>query len=102
MKRIFSAFDRLAVHHARNLLEASGIRAEVRNEVLASAMGELPPAECQAEVWVAEQDAERAAAALRQPPPSGPDWHCARCGERSGAQFSACWNCLEARTPEAG
>lgn len=93
MRRVFSAFDRLAAHHARNLLEASGIRAEVRNEVLASAMGELPPAECQAEVWVPEAEVERAMEVLRQPAPSGPDWRCARCGEVSGAQFSACWNC---------
>lgn len=93
MKRVLSGFNRLAVHHARNLLEAAGIRAEVRNEVLASAMGELPPAECQAEVWVADIDADRATEALRQDPPSGPDWRCPRCGEVSGAQFTDCWNC---------
>ena len=97
MKRVFSSFNLAAVHHARNLLEADGIRAVVKNELLSSAMGELPPAECQAEVWVLrEADAERAEAALRQyhaSVPRGPAWTCAHCNERSEAQFTQCWRC---------
>ena len=94
MKRIFSSFDRIAVHHARNLLEAEGIRAEVRREMLSSAMGELPPAECQTELWVLRgEDAARAEEVLRRPPVTGPDWSCAECGEVSGAQFTQCWKC---------
>jgi hypothetical protein len=92
VKRIYSSFDRVAVHHARNLLEASGIRAVVRNEILASAMGELPPAECQAELWVDESEAARAEEILNRPAPIGPDWTC-RCGETLGAQFAQCWRC---------
>src|SRR5258708_33971208 len=61
VKRVFSSYNLAAAHHARNLLEVEGIRAVVRNELLSSAMGELPPAECQIEVWVMrEEDAERA------------------------------------------
>ena len=57
LKRIYSSHNLAAVHHARNLLETEGIRAVVKNEFLSSAMGDLPPAECQAEVWVLfEQD----------------------------------------------
>ena len=94
MKRVFSSFDRIAVHHAKNLLEADGIRAEVRREMLSSAMGELPPAECQAEVWVLNDvDEERAFGVLRRPAPSGPGWRCANCGENLGAQFTQCWKC---------
>lgn len=75
------------------MLEAAGIRAVVRNEFLSSAMGELPPAECQAEVWVLDDaDAQRAERILLAGPPSGPDWTC-RCGEVLGAQFSQCWRC---------
>jgi hypothetical protein len=95
VRRVFSSFDFVAVHHARNLLEAAGIRAEVRNERLASAMGELPPAECQAEVWVL--DAAQAAQAerlLREgTQASGPPWSCAGCGERIEPQFTQCWRC---------
>lgn len=94
MRRVFSSFDLVAVHHARNLLEAEGIRAEVRNERLSSAMGELPPAECQAEVWVLEAgDAARAERLLREGArASGPPWTCA-CGERIEPQFTQCWRC---------
>ena len=93
MKRIYSSFNRIAVHHARNLLETEGIAAVVRNEYLSSAMGDLPPAECQAEVWlVNESDAARAEQLLFRRETPGEDWTCA-CGENSGAQFTQCWRC---------
>ena len=44
MKRIYSSFNLAAVHHAKNVLQAEGISAVVKNEMLSSAMGELPPA----------------------------------------------------------
>ena len=95
MRRVFSSFDLIAVHHARNLLEAEGIGAVVRNERLGSAMGELPPAECQAEVWVMEDaDAQRAERLLREGrPAAGPAWTCPACGERLEPQFAQCWRC---------
>ena len=68
----------------------------VRNEFLSSAMGELPPAECQAELWVlSEADAERAEAVLRKAlaPASGPRWRCVQCREESEPQFTQCWRC---------
>jgi hypothetical protein len=93
VKRVFSSYNAVLAHHTRNLLEAEGVETEVRNEVLSSAMGELPPAECQAEVWVVnDADLARAMEVLRRPPPAGPDWRCA-CGESSGPQFTHCWNC---------
>jgi hypothetical protein len=96
MKRIYSSFNLVAVHHARNLLEAEGIRAVVRNEMLSSAMGELPPAECQTELWIVRDDeAARAEAVLRTAfsSKSGPPWACASCGELSEPQFTQCWRC---------
>ena len=93
MKRVFSSHNAVLAHHSRNLLEAEGIETELRNLALSSAMGELPPAECQAEVWVLrDADAPRAGEILRRPSVAGPDWLCA-CGEKSGAQFSNCWKC---------
>ena len=95
MKRVFSSYNLAAVHHARNLLQSAGIRAVVRNEYLSSAMGDLPPAECQAEVWVVfEQDFPAAEAILRALSARAdlPAWECA-CGEVSGAQFTQCWSC---------
>ena len=92
MKRVFSSFNQTAVYHARNLLENEGISTQMRNTVLSSAMGELPPSECQAELWVADPDAA-AASAILQRQASGPDWTCAACGETAGAQFTQCWRC---------
>ena len=99
MKRIYSSYDRIAVHHARNLLEAEGIRAVVKNEFLSSAMGELPPAECQAEVWVLrENDAQRAEDFLKKAfsVTSGEAWRC-NCEELQEPQFTHCWRCGAAR-----
>lgn len=95
MRRVFSSFDRIAVHHARNLLDAEGIRAEVRNDRLASAMGELPPAECQAELWLLDAaDGWRADEVLRAAAAgAGPAWLCRNCGERGEGQFTQCWRC---------
>ena len=96
MKRVFGSYNQQLVHHAKNLLEAAGIRVLVRNQYLSSAMGELPPAECQAELWVEDADAAKAQAVLATVP-SGPDWVCA-CGETLGAQFTDCWRCGRARS----
>jgi len=92
VKRVFGSYNQQVVHHKKNLLEAAGIRVLIRNQYLSSAMGELPPAECEAQLWVLDDaDAPRAAELLR-PPAAGPDWTCA-CGERLGAQFTQCWRC---------
>ena len=100
MKRVFSSHNLVLAHHSRNLLEAEGIKSELRNQILSSAMGELPPAECQAEVWVLkDEDAPRAFGVLRRPAPAGPDWDCDKCGECSGPQFTQCWKCGSLRRP---
>jgi hypothetical protein len=93
VKRIYSSFNRVAVHHAKNVLEVAGIPAVLRNEYLASAMGELPPAECQMELWVVDpRDARRAEELLFRRQPTGEPWVCG-CGERSEPQFTQCWKC---------
>ena len=92
MKRVFSSFNLQIVHHAKNVLAAHGIRAAVKNEILSSAMGELPPAECQAELWVNASDAARAEEILSGAENPGPDWTCG-CGEALGGQFTQCWRC---------
>jgi hypothetical protein len=98
VKRVFSSYNQTAVYHARNLLETEGIQALIKNAILSSAMGELPPAECQAELWVLnDSDVNRAEEILSAKHVSGPDWKCARCGEVSGPQFTHCWRCGAAR-----
>jgi len=93
LKRVFSSYNQTAVFHARNLLENEGIQTLVKNAILSSAMGELPPAECQAEVWVLdERDELRALEILAAKPVSGMEWTCA-CGEKLAPQFTQCWRC---------
>lgn len=104
MRRVYGSFDLVAVHHARNVLESEGIDAVVRNEILSSAAGELPPADCQIELWVlSDADAPRAEVLLRFDRDglagSGPPWHCDACGESSEAQFTQCWQCGRVRQP---
>jgi uncharacterized ferredoxin-like protein len=101
MKRVFSSLNLVLVHHSRNLLEAEGIQTEMRNQMLSSAMGELPPAECQAELWVRDDaEANRAEQILRfgSNTDRGPAWRCAACGESCEAQFTQCWKCDSYRT----
>jgi len=95
MKQVFSSFNQILVHHAQNLLAAEGIRSEVRNLYLSSAMGELPPAECQPQLWVLDDaDAPRAQALLQHGRQvQGPAWNCATCGESCEPQFTQCWKC---------
>jgi len=101
LKRVYSSYNLAAVHHARNVLEAAGIRAVVRNQFLSSAMGELPPAECQPQLWVLDDaDAARAEALLFRAEPPGEPWSC-QCGETLGGQFTQCWKCGSYRSIEA-
>lgn len=97
MRRIFASISLVDVHHAKNLLASAGIHATVRNEMLASAIGQLPFGDCQPELWVADDsDAERARALLSEgplrPAEKGTMWQC-ECGEISEAQFTQCWRC---------
>jgi hypothetical protein len=97
MKRVFASLSLPDVHHARNLLASVGIRAQVKNEMLASAIGQLPFTDCQPEVWVEDDaDAERAAKLLAdgplRPADKGKGWQC-QCGEIQEAQFTQCWRC---------
>ena len=93
MKRVFSSHNQILVHHFRNVLEAENVKTELRNLALSSAMGELPPAECEAEIWVEDRDVPRAEEILKRPRIRGPEWICDRCGETSGPQFAQCWKC---------
>jgi hypothetical protein len=92
LKRVYSSFNQTAVYHARNLLENAGLEVVVKNAILSSAMGELPPAECQAELWVLNDADERRAHEILSQQVTGADWACA-CGEKLGAQFTQCWRC---------
>ena len=95
MKRVYRAASLLQVAHARNVLIAAGIDAELRNQYLAGALGDLPMLETWPQLWV---DDALEAAALRalktaEAAPTGAPWICAQCGEQLEPQFTTCWRC---------
>ncbi len=97
MHLLYSSLKLLEVHHLKNLLEAEGIRCQIRNELLSRLAGEIPFTVCAPELWLLdERDLDKARrivadfgrAAVAQPP-----WQCPDCGEALEGQFSACWHC---------
>ncbi|WP_251977010.1 putative signal transducing protein [Salinicola avicenniae] len=100
---IFRHPNALLVGHVRNVLESAGLRAELRNMTLAGGAGELPPDQCEGEVWVAAIVRERAGALVREaldgPVDAPADWRCPGCGELLAGVFDACWRCGLERDP---
>jgi hypothetical protein len=95
VKLLYSSPNAMLVNHVRNLLEAAGIEARMKNEFLGGGAGELPPTEAWPELWVADEDypgARRIVDELEQDV-ALPPWRCANCGEEVEGQFSVCWNC---------
>ncbi len=95
MKRVYRAASLLQVAHARNVLIAAGIEAELRNQYLAGALGDLPMLETWPQLWVddsLESAALRALESAASVPPGAP-WVCGHCGEQLEPQFTTCWRC---------
>jgi hypothetical protein len=95
MKRIYRSQSSLDVAHMRNVLIAAGIQAQIRNEFLQGAMGELPLMETWPQLWVDDIDEPRALRAISsvQNAAAGTPWICTCCGERLEPQFMSCWHC---------
>ncbi len=105
MKRVYTGESIVQVVHVRNVLQAEGIRAELRNERLGGAVGEIPFLEAWPELWVAELDFDRAQELIELELHSHgieePGWTCLGCGERVEGQFNECWQCGGLRPAEA-
>lgn len=98
MKLVHNAKHPTEAHLIRGMLEAEGIRAEVKGDQLYGAFGELPVLPG---VWILDDAlAERAnqlvmeflrgSAAQRY---AHERWTCTNCGEVLEGQFTACWKC---------
>src|SRR6478672_11485979 len=98
MKQVYSARDEADAELVKNALADAGIEAVVQGGPLSNVLGAIPvSAETLPSIWVRDEDADRAAAALREfqhpAPPQGQPWKCPKCGETVEPQFTACWNC---------
>jgi len=95
MKKLTSAETIVTITHYMNVLEAEGIRSEIRNQHLSGVMGEVPVFETWPQLWVEERDLERAGQLIKRVDDEAPgeSWCCAKCGERNEGQFAVCWNC---------
>ncbi len=96
MKKLTSADSLITINHFKNLLEAEGIRCQIRNEHLGSIMGEMPFVETWPELWVLNDlDFDRATQLITDADKESPraSWRCRKCGEENEGQFAACWNC---------
>jgi hypothetical protein len=98
MRKLISLYDGVMLGYYRGILEDHGIDCMARNEFLAGAAGELPPAECWPELWVTDDaDYDRARTLVAAAPPPAPQsarvWACPACGEVMEPQFTACWHC---------
>jgi len=104
MRKLYTAESVIEIAHLRNLLEASGIACEMRNDRLGSVLGEIPFVECWPELWVRNAgDVLRARGLIDEalrPAAAAEAWTCPACGERIEPQFAQCWRC--AAEPEPG
>jgi hypothetical protein len=98
MKLVFDHIDFTIVGHMQSVLEAEGIRTEIRNEGASRAAGELPISEVYPELWVLDNaDEARAKALIREFRQAGPVPPLARTGRARCAR-----NTSRASFPNAG
>jgi len=99
MKRMYTHDNYFFVFNIRNILVNNGIRCEVRNDIMSSAAGEVPPTEVWPEVWVLrEVDYEKAERLIEESlngDPKATSWFCPHCHETNPPAFELCWQCGE-------
>jgi len=96
MIRIFSHDNIFIVHNIKNILNAAGIITELRNDLINSAAGELPPTEVWPEIWIMPEQQQKAEALIKlamQGDPSRTSWFCEDCNESNEPAFELCWHC---------
>ena len=101
MIRVFSHDNIMQAYNVKNLLTLAGIDCVIRNDLIHSAAGELPPTEVWPEVWITrEQDHERAMALVNEAVHGNSQavsWACPNCGEHNAPAFEVCWQCATER-----
>lgn len=98
MKHIFYSNNIAEVYLVCHLLRSHGIAAEVDNEILLAARGDVPPTDTSSMpcVWIADESRAAEAERIirdRKPHVVEEEWTCAGCGNANPGTFTACWNC---------
>lgn len=77
-----------------DVLRQAGFTASVQRYFLGSVAGELPPDQCQPEVWLTHDHEEAHARAILEELQHTPQrrWNCV-CGELVDGGFEQCWQC---------
>ena len=68
----------------------------MRNEFSSSVMGDLSFLEVWPELWVVDDEVEKATKIISEAHNKnsvGPDWLCPRCKESNPYNFEMCWHC---------
>ena len=86
------------IQHLKAVFEEEGIACEIRNEVVSAIAGLVPLSETTPELWIEEEEVEKARAisvtlARTSPDLTRGNWTCVNCGEVNEPQFDACWQC---------
>jgi hypothetical protein len=95
MKLLYTAENRFLVSNIRNIVENAGIPLLLKNEFAGGAAGDLVPLETWMEVWVEDNDFDKANALINTSFSSkhDQDWTCKQCAETNDASFEFCWQC---------
>jgi hypothetical protein len=100
MIQIHTSPNAVEIRNLKNVLEAEGIKCEIRGEFRKVAVGELPVNECWVELWLLDASAEEHARRIIADATASslPAWKCPGCGEVIEGQFARCWNCQTERS----
>lgn len=96
MRRVFSHPNSMIAGSMASLLNQEGIEAEIRNDILGGATGEIAPGETWVELWVVDESQAEAATKLikeTMEQPERDEWICNHCQESNPATFDVCWHC---------
>ena len=99
MELVYTHENKMLVETAKNMLELAGIEPHMKNEFAQGAAGDLVPNETWPELWVLDDDFEKAQAVVKvlNEKMTGEDWTCASCHEANASTFEICWNCQTER-----
>jgi len=97
MLRVYTGEVLALVEIMKEVLSMHNIDSHIKNQYLSGAAGEIPPHESWPQLWVSDQDFERAKIIIEEAQRDSPESQemliCSTCGEKIEAQFAACWNC---------